>query len=94
MMKKMNAIDWVAMILLIVGGLNWGLYGAFEYDLVASIFGDLTMVSKIVYILVGLSALYMIFGAAKMGGGKGTMMEDKGGMNKMGSNAPMGGGMQ
>lgn len=95
MMKKMNALDWVAMVLVIVGGLNWGLYGAFEYDLVASVFGDLTTVSKVVYILVGLSALYMIFGASKMGGGKSMMMEDKGGMGKPGGS--MGntmGGMQ
>lgn len=82
MMKKMNAIDWVAMIILVVGGLNWGLVGAFDYDLVASIFGDMTTVSKIVYILVGLSALYMVIGS--MMGKKGMMMENKGGMDKMG----------
>ena len=90
-MKKMNALDWVALVLVIVGGLNWGLYGAFEYDLVASIFGDLSTVSKIVYVLVGLSALYMIFGASKMGG-KEAMVEDKNSINKMGNNTM--GGMQ
>ncbi|USN53076.1 MAG: DUF378 domain-containing protein [Candidatus Nomurabacteria bacterium] len=57
---KMNVMDWIAMILLVIGGLNWGLYGAFEFDLVATIFGDLSVVSKIVYVLVGLSALYVL----------------------------------
>jgi uncharacterized protein len=66
MMKKMNALDWVAMVLIIVGGLNWGLVGLFEFDLVATIFGDMSMLSRIVYVLVGLSALYMIYGAMKM----------------------------
>lgn len=56
----MNAMDWIAMILLIIGGLNWGLYGAFEFDLVATIFGELSVVSKVVYVLVGLSALYVL----------------------------------
>lgn len=58
---KMTPLDRIAFILLIIGGLNWGLVGFFEYDLVASIFGELTMVTKIIYALVGLSALYTIF---------------------------------
>ena len=44
-------------MLLIVGGLNWGLVGLFEFDLVAAIFGDMTALSRIVYVLVGISAL-------------------------------------
>jgi len=63
---KLNILDWVAVILVIVGGLNWGLIGAFNFDLVATIFGAMTMLSKIVYILVGLSAVYMIYTAAKL----------------------------
>jgi len=57
-MKKCNALDWIAFVLLIVGGLNWGLVGLFQFDLVAKIFGDATTLSKIVYVLVGLSAIY------------------------------------
>lgn len=57
---KMNAMDWVAWILVIVGALNWGLVGFFEFDLVATLFGEMTTFSKIVYDLVGLSALYMV----------------------------------
>jgi uncharacterized membrane protein YuzA (DUF378 family) len=60
-MKKMNALDWIAMTLLVIGGLNWGLVGFFSFDLVAAIFGDMTMVSRIVYDLVGLSAIYSVW---------------------------------
>ena len=63
---KMNALDWIAMVLLIVGGLNWGLIGLFNYDLVASLFGTQSSVSRLVYVLVGLSALYSIYTSSKM----------------------------
>ena len=63
---KINILDWVAIILVIVGGLNWGLVGAFKFDLVATIFGDMSSLSRIVYVLVGLSALYMIYMATKL----------------------------
>lgn len=54
----MKALDTIALILLIVGGLNWLLVGLFEFDLVATIFGGQEeLLSKIVYVLVGLSAL-------------------------------------
>ena len=69
-MKKMNAWSWIAVVLLIVGGLNWGLVGFFKFDLVAAIFGDMSAVSRIVYALVGLSALYMIFWKFSMDGEK------------------------
>ncbi len=55
----MNSIDITMMILLIVGGLNWGLVGIFDFDLVSAIFGDGAAVSRIVYSLVGISAVYM-----------------------------------
>lgn len=63
---KLNIIDWIAIILVIVGGLNWGLVGAFNFDLVATIFGVMTVLSKTVYILVGLAALYLIYTAKKL----------------------------
>jgi uncharacterized membrane protein YuzA (DUF378 family) len=62
-MKKMSWLDWVAFILVIVGALNWGLVGFFNWDLVAAIFGDMSTVSRIVYDLVGIAALYMIVAA-------------------------------
>lgn len=58
-MKK--TLDLIAMILIIIGGLNWGLIGFFEFDLVAAIFGAMTIISKIIYALVGISAVYGIF---------------------------------
>jgi uncharacterized protein len=59
-MRKFNLWDWIAFVLLIVGGLNWGLVGAFNFDLVATIFGDMTALSRIVYVLVGLAAIYLL----------------------------------
>ena len=58
----MKNLDILAAILLIVGGLNWGLVGFANFDLVASIFGDGAWVSRVVYLLVGLSAFYSILG--------------------------------
>ncbi|MBD3218768.1 MAG: DUF378 domain-containing protein [candidate division Zixibacteria bacterium] len=54
----MKALDVVFLILLVVGGLNWGLVGIFKFDLVAWIFGDMSVISRIVYIIVAVSALY------------------------------------
>jgi len=60
-----NALDWITLVLVIIGGLNWGLVGLFNFDLVAAVLGGIPILQKIVYILVGLSALYMIYYAAK-----------------------------
>lgn len=59
MIKNLNTLDWLAFVLVIVGGLNWGLVGALNFDLVATIFGDMSIISRIVYILVALSAVYV-----------------------------------
>jgi uncharacterized protein len=64
-MKNLMLLDWVALILVIVGGLNWGLVGILNFDLVAAIFGAMSMLSQIVYALVGISALYLIFAVGK-----------------------------
>ena len=56
-MTRFNTWDWIAMVLLIIGGLNWGLVGLFSFDLVAAIFGDMSALSRIVYILVGIAAV-------------------------------------
>jgi hypothetical protein len=65
----LNALDWIALVLLIIGGVNWGLVGLFEFDLVAAIFGSMVMVSRGIYSLVGLAALYTIYLAFKLCGG-------------------------
>lgn len=56
----MKALNIITLILVIVGGLNWGLVGAFDFDLVASIFGEGSALSRLVYVLVGLSALWQL----------------------------------
>ncbi|OGM94856.1 DUF378 domain-containing protein [Candidatus Wolfebacteria bacterium RIFOXYD12_FULL_48_21] len=58
-MRKLSTLDWIALVLVIVGGLNWGLVGIFNFDLVATIFGAMSALSKIVYTLVGLAAVYL-----------------------------------
>lgn len=68
MCKKFNFLDSIALALVIIGGLNWGLVGALNFDLVAWIFG-ITIISTIVYILVGLSAIYMLISLPKFKGG-------------------------
>nr|WP_283938088.1 DUF378 domain-containing protein [Sphingomonas caseinilyticus] len=59
----------VTLLLLIVGGLNWGLVGLFNFDLVAAIFGEMSVLSRLVYSLVGLSALFQLI---PLFGGEGT----------------------
>lgn len=58
--SALSVLSIVALVLLIVGGLNWALVGLFNFDLVAAIFGDMTTLSRIVYVLVGLAALYAL----------------------------------
>ncbi|MEM4245371.1 MAG: DUF378 domain-containing protein [Candidatus Nanoarchaeia archaeon] len=60
-----NTLDWIALVLVIIGGLNWGLVGLFSYNIVDGIFGAGSLIAKIIYILVGLSALYLIYYAMK-----------------------------
>ena len=52
----------ITLILLAVGGLNWGLVGAFNFDLVAAIFGEMSILSRLVYVVVGLSAVHQLLG--------------------------------
>jgi len=59
-MKAMKTMDVVVWTLLAIGGLNWGLVGIFNFDLVAAIFGEMSILSRIVYAIVGLAALYDI----------------------------------
>jgi uncharacterized membrane protein YuzA (DUF378 family) len=66
-MGKLNVVDLIALVLVIVGGLNWALVGIFKFDLVAWIFGDMSIVSRVVYILVGVAAVYMAIIATKLG---------------------------
>ncbi len=62
-MKGLAKLAWV---LVIIGALNWGLVGFFGYDVVAAIFGNMSTLTKVIYDLIGLSALYLIFAGRKM----------------------------
>ncbi len=63
-MKKLSVIDWVALILVVVGGLNWGLV-ALNFNLVTFLVGSWAWLETTVYALVGLSAVWMIVWAVK-----------------------------
>ena len=56
----MKALNMLAVTLLVVGGLNWGLVGTTGFDLVRAIFGDMTFLSRVVYTLVGAAAVYQL----------------------------------
>ncbi len=56
----MKIIDKIALILVIIGAINWGLVGVFDFNLVEMIFGDMTIIARIVYGLVGISGLWAI----------------------------------
>ena len=63
-MANMQWYDWVSWILVFIGALNWGLVGVFEWNLVETILGTGT-VTRVINILVGLSALYELYKVAK-----------------------------
>jgi uncharacterized membrane protein YuzA (DUF378 family) len=63
---KMNMVDWLALVLVIVGGINWGLVGFFSFDLVATIFSFAPIVARVVYCVVGVAAVYTLYTAMKM----------------------------
>ncbi len=68
--SAMSALDYLAMALLIIGGLNWAMVGLFDVDMVATIFGPGSPATRIVYVVVGLAALYSIYTTAKMAGSR------------------------
>ncbi len=60
-LKNMDCVSTIAIVLLVIGGLNWGLVGLLNIDLVAMLLGTMTLLAKVVYTLVGLSAVYVGF---------------------------------
>jgi uncharacterized protein len=65
-MKKMNAVDWVTWLLVVVGGLNWGLVGFFKYNVVDRVFGVESGGARVIYALVGLATVYVVYGLMAM----------------------------
>lgn len=55
-----RGFDYFALTIAIIGAINWGLIGFFRFDLVAFLFGDLTVLSRIIYAVVGICGLYLI----------------------------------
>ena len=58
-------LNKIAFVLVIIGGLNWGLVGLLNYNVVSMVFGDASTLTRVVYDLVGLSALYVAFAGRK-----------------------------
>ena len=58
--ENMKIIDKIALVLVIIGAINWGLIGLFNFNLVELIFGNMTLLARIIYILVGISGLWAI----------------------------------
>jgi len=69
--RSATALDWIAMVILIVGGVNWGLVGLMNIDLVATLFGEMTVAARAVYAAVGISGLYAIYMMMRMSGDSG-----------------------
>ena len=59
--NELSVLGWIAVVLVIIGALNWGLIGLFNWNLVAALFGPLSTLSRIVYVLVALSGLYLLY---------------------------------
>ncbi|HJN85323.1 MAG TPA: DUF378 domain-containing protein [Patescibacteria group bacterium] len=68
MMKKGDHLGNSSNLLVLLGAINWGLIAAFDWDLVGTLVGSMPTVERVVYILIGLSALYIVFEGH--GGGK------------------------
>lgn len=58
--KKLNVLDWIALILVVIGGLNWGLVGALNFNLVTTLVGMWPFVESLVYMIVGIAAIYVL----------------------------------
>lgn len=65
-MNSLKVLDWVFLVLVIIGGLNWGLVGIFQFDLVVYILGSIPVLVSAVYILVALAAIYMLVISLKL----------------------------
>ncbi|MBX3188535.1 MAG: DUF378 domain-containing protein [Labilithrix sp.] len=64
--RKLSTLTWVAIAFVVIGALNWGLIGLFNFDLVAAIFGPMTLLSRILYTVVGLGGVYLLVDASRL----------------------------
>lgn len=66
-MRRFGALDWTVITLTIIGALNWGLVGLFNFNLVEAIFGSFTLVTRIIYTIIAICGLYLIYTTSKIG---------------------------
>ncbi len=65
---RLNVLDWIALVLVVVGAVNWGLVGLFQFDLVYYLLQSVYVVAQIVYVVVGVAGLYLFFSLLAKGG--------------------------
>lgn len=65
--EVLSPLDWVAMAVMIMGGISWGLVGAFDVDILATAFGIQAPLTRLVYALVGIASLYGVYLLTKLG---------------------------
>jgi uncharacterized membrane protein YuzA (DUF378 family) len=63
-MRRMSTLEWVAFVLVVLGAVNWGLVGLFGFNLVETIFGTATTLTRLVYVLVGVAGVYELVALA------------------------------
>lgn len=59
-MKSLSVLDWIAIILVVVGAINWGLVGIHNFNLVSYLFGAFSIVTRIIYVVVAIAGIYLI----------------------------------
>ncbi|WP_437928458.1 DUF378 domain-containing protein [Sorangium sp. So ce291] len=64
--RGISGLTWAAIALVVIGAINWGLVGLFEFDVVAALFGRYSAISRIVYVLVGLAGLYLLYASVQL----------------------------
>jgi len=62
---KHNFLDWIAIILIIIGAINWGLVGLFSFNIVMFLFSGLPLLEHLIYIIIGLAGIYKLFTLGK-----------------------------
>jgi hypothetical protein len=60
-MRALSIIDWIVILLVFLGGINWGLVGVLNFNLIEFIFSQAPIIARIIYILVALAAIYLLF---------------------------------
>jgi uncharacterized protein len=63
----LSALSWISIVLAVIGAINWGLVGLFNFNVVAAVFGTMSAITRVIYVLVGLAGLYLISLAVRLG---------------------------